>query len=123
MPILFALVGATGIGKSVFGALRGDIAANGTLDVSRVLDSLDGDERDCLDDVLRNVPATGDGEKIFAECVNRAAIASLEREQKEIMASIEMADSAEIGQKELQAQLRKLSELRAEIMKLKAKGM
>lgn len=113
----------TGIGKSVFGALRGDIAANGTLDVSRVLDSLDGDERDCLDDVLRNVPATGDGEKIFAECVNRAAIASLEREQKEIMASIEMADSAEIGQKELQAQLRKLSELRAEIMKLKAKGM
>ena len=113
----------TGIGKSVFGALRSDISANGTLDVSRVLDSLDGDERLCLEDVLRNVPATGDEEKIFADCVNRASIESLEKEKEEIMASIEMADSAQIGQEEQQAQLQKLHDVQVEIMKLKAKGM
>lgn len=84
----------TDAGKQIFSVLEKDIRENGTLDIVRVLDSLDGRLYDLLCEIMETVPAAGSENEIFAECVRKQKLRALEEEEKKIITMFKLADES-----------------------------
>lgn len=84
----------TDAGKQIFSVLEKDIKENGTLDVVRVLDSLDGRLYDLLCEIMETVPAAGSENEIFVECVRKQKLRTLEEEEKKIITMFKLADES-----------------------------
>ncbi len=110
----------TDLARRITEAISDDIAEHGSLDLHRVEDVLEDSDRAALMQVIETIPAVGDEQKIWDDCLKRSEIEALRAEEQRILTIFSLAEDA--GGDEQQKLLRRLMQVQEDIERIKGKG-
>ena len=96
----------TDTGNSIMSALEEDHAENGTVDINRVMDVLNEEDRAALQETLKDGITVTDPDALLADCVSRNRIEALKKQEKMIISMLESA--ADDDQSRLMEQLQNI---------------
>ncbi len=111
----------TDIGRRIADTISEDVAEHGSLDINRVEDVLDDRDRAAFVQILETIPAVGDEQKIWDDCLNRSQIEALRAEEQRILNIFSLAEDG--GGEEQQELLRRLMQIQEDIEKMKRERM
>ena len=96
----------TDTGNSIFSALEEEYSEHGTIDINRVLDTLEDDDRAAFRDTIKDGIPASDPDALLADCVSRNRVESLKKKEKMIISMLD--SSADEDQSRLMEQLQNI---------------
>ena len=107
------------LSRRIFDAISSNLTNDGSLDLGRLLDQLDDDDRSVVYGILENIVLVGDEEEIFNELLKRHRLNALQKEVERINELLKYGDSDGADSDEMEALMHRSLELQREISFLK----
>ena len=107
------------LSRRIFDAISDNITDDGSLDLGRLMDQLEDDDRTIVYGILENIVLVGDEEEIFNELLKRHRLNALQKEVERINELLKYGDSDGADSEEMEALMHRSLELQREISFLK----